>query len=278
MRPQIIPSLNSSRLEWFLEAWQLVPDGQPFQTAGSLLAPVMHQNSPAMLKVALHAEEARGCTHMRLWQGCGVAPVLRHGNGALLLERAAKPGRMMELARTGAPGDRDAMAAAVAVAKRLHRLATPTAHVVPLGQWFVALFRAAKYGGWWQECHQLAEQLLAGSHAPVPLHGDLHHGNILHFGPRGWLAIDPKGLWGEATFDYVNLLCNPDLPESVRLGQFDRRLADLAGIAEVDSRLLLAWVAAYSALSAAWLQEDGQPFEPQKQMAQLALRGLTGAS
>ena len=30
----------------------------------------------------------------------------------------------------------------------------------------------------------------------VPLHGDIDHGHILDFGPRGWLAIDPKRLIG----------------------------------------------------------------------------------
>lgn len=42
------------------------------------------------------------------------------------------------------------------------------------------------------------------------LHGDLHHGNVLDFGPLGWLAIDPKGLHGESGFDYANILSNPD--------------------------------------------------------------------
>ena len=39
---------------------------------------------------------------------------------------------------------------------------------------------------------------LAGEpHEIGVLHGDIHHGNILDFGARGWLAIDPKRLQGE---------------------------------------------------------------------------------
>jgi len=53
--------------------------------------------------------------------------------------------------------------------------------------------------------------LLADQHDVGVLHGDIHHGNILDFGPRGWLTIDPKGLIGERDFDYANLFCNPDL-------------------------------------------------------------------
>ncbi len=40
--------------------------------------------------------------------------------------------------------------------------------------------------------------------------GDLHHRNILDFGSRGWLAIDPKGILGERGFDFANIFCNPD--------------------------------------------------------------------
>jgi streptomycin 6-kinase len=39
--------------------------------------------------------------------------------------------------------------------------------------------------------------LLTTQREKVVLHGDMHHGNVLNFGSRGWLAIDPKGLIGE---------------------------------------------------------------------------------
>jgi streptomycin 6-kinase len=41
------------------------------------------------------------------------------------------------------------------------------------------------------------------------LHGDIHHENVKLSGKRGWLAIDPKGLYGERTYDAANVLCNP---------------------------------------------------------------------
>ncbi|MBH1547375.1 hypothetical protein I5U09_16900 [Stenotrophomonas maltophilia] len=61
-------------------------------------------------------------------------------------------------------------------------------------------------------CADTARRLLADPGDVVPLHGDIHHGNILDFGDRGWLAIDPKRLKGERGFDYANLFCNPDHP------------------------------------------------------------------
>jgi streptomycin 6-kinase len=102
-----------------------------------------------------------------------------------------------------------------------------------------------------------AERLLVGPRDIVALHGDIHHGNILDFGERGWLAIDPKGLLGERGFDYANLFCNPD---QVAAGpeRFDRRLAIVAELARLDRARLLDWILAWAGLSAAFHLEDGE--------------------
>jgi streptomycin 6-kinase len=41
------------------------------------------------------------------------------------------------------------------------------------------------------------------------LHGDIHHDNVLDFGARGRLAIDPKGLLGERGFEFAIFLPTP---------------------------------------------------------------------
>jgi streptomycin 6-kinase len=65
----------------------------------------------------------------------------------------------------------------------------------------------------------IADKLLDDPRDIVALHGDIHHGNILDFGERGWLAIDPKGLIGERGFDYANNFCNPDAAIATRPGR-----------------------------------------------------------
>ena len=55
-----------------------------------------------------------------------------------------------------------------------------------------------------------ANDLLSPPQDIVVLHGDLRHGNILNFGQRGWLAIDPKHIAGGRGFDFANMFCNPD--------------------------------------------------------------------
>ena len=89
------------------------------------------------------------------------------------------------------------------------------------------------------------------------LHGDIHHGNILDFGPRGWLAIDPKGLTGERAFDYANIFCNPDLETATSPGRLARRAEVVAEAAALNRGRLLQWIVAWAGLSAAFSIEDG---------------------
>ena len=84
------------------------------------------------------------------------------------------------------------------------------------------------------------------------VHGDMHHGNVLNFGPRGWLAIDPKGLIGERYFDYANIFCNPDNEMATRPGRLSRQVQVVSEAAHLECSRLLAWVAAWAGLSAAF--------------------------
>jgi streptomycin 6-kinase len=68
----------------------------------------------------------------------------------------------------------------------------------------------------------------------VVLHGDIHHGNILDAGQRGWLAIDPKGLIAERGFDFANMFCNPDLKTAVAPRRLARQASVVAEAADLD--------------------------------------------
>ena len=107
-------------------------------------------------------------------------------------------------------------------------------------------------------CAATARELLASERDVVALHGDIHHGNILDFGPRGWLAIDPKGLIGERGFDYANLFCNPEAEIATAPGRLARQVDVVAEAAGLDRRRLLKWIMAYAGLSAAWFLGDGE--------------------
>ena len=253
-----------------LARWDLVPDGEPIATPSSLLLAVRHNGVPAMLKVACDEEERRGGALMAWWDGDGAAKVLARHGPALLLERATGPRSLAAMAADGQ--DDEASCILCDVAMRLHvpRVA-PLPELVPLARWFEALAPAARtYGGLLARAGRAAQALLADPRDVVALHGDIHHGNVLDGGERGWLAIDPKGLLGERTFDFVNILRNPDAAVALAPGRFDRQVEVLAAAASVDRRRLLDWTLAFAGLSASWHLTEGTPADLDFAIAALA--------
>jgi streptomycin 6-kinase len=117
------------------------------------------------------------------------------------------------------------------------------------------------------EAAAVAERLFADPPDHRPLHGDIHHENIIE-GPRGWLAIDPKGLIGDRAFDAANLFYNPiESPlrhSETRVASVSAILSARTGIAPAH---LLDHAFAFSALSASWHVEDGNLDEAQASLA-----------
>jgi len=97
------------------------------------------------------------------------------------------------------------------------------------------------------------------------LHGDLHHANILDGGELGWLAIDPKGLFGERAYDYANILCNPDGPTAIAPGRLAVQAAVISEAARLPFERVLGWTHAHAGISAAWCMQDG--FDPRAALA-----------
>ena len=152
--------------------------------------------APAILKVSHASEEIAGGALMAWWGGDGAARVLAREGDALLLERAtgaALAGRD-GARRRGRRGDahplrrrRTAARAPPGAAAGQPRAA---ADLVPA----TVARPPRRTAGLYAKSAAAARALLAEPREVSVVHGDLHHGNVLDFGPRGWLAIDPKGL------------------------------------------------------------------------------------
>jgi streptomycin 6-kinase len=260
----------------YLKRWELLPDGEPIVTHCSRLLPVRQHGVPAMLKVALEAEEKLGWVLMTWWDGHGAARVLAHDTDALLIERATGTTSLSRLARNG--HDDEASRIICSVVAKLHAPGKmPPAELIPLGQWFADLTLAAdKHGGIIVRCAATARELLASPEDVVALHGDIHHENILDFGKRGWLAIDPKRLIGERGFDYANVFCNPDHRTATAPGRLARQVDVIAEAASLDRTRLLKWILAWAGLSAVWFINDGMPAHTDIDVANLAAAELGG--
>jgi streptomycin 6-kinase len=257
-----------------LARWELVPDGESFKTPSSLLLPVRRNGEPAMLKIPREEEERRGGRLMAWWGGDGAARVLAQDEQALLIERAQGPRSLAAMVADG--HDDEASRILCDVAARLHRpRATPPPELVPLSRWFEALSPAARtHGSVLAQADAAAQALLTAPRDVVVLHGDIHHGNVLDGGERGWLAIDPKDLLGERTFDFVNILRNPDAAAALAPGRFARQVEVLAAAASLERRRLVEWTLAFAGLSASWHLADGTPATLDFAVAGLAAAAL----
>ncbi|MFJ2523886.1 aminoglycoside phosphotransferase family protein [Pseudomonas capeferrum] len=254
----------------YLKRWGLTIDGDAFVSLNGNLLPVRQGNVPAMLKVSQEPEEQAGSQLMAWWDGDGAAPVLAHQGEALLMKRAQGPATLIQMVNSGR--DDEAIRILCAVVARLHTpRSKPIPELVPLGQWFESLLSAAAtHYGILEHCAGAARELLAAPLDVAVLHGDIHHGNVLDFGQAGWLAIDPKGLYGERGFDYANILCNPDEASALAPEYFARRIALIADASGIDRRRLLQWVLAWTGLSATWMLEDGADPRSRLELAKLA--------
>lgn len=252
------PSLEIDPFAPWLRAWGLVPDGASFQTeyTASRLLPVRKDGLACMLKIATADEEVRGGALMEWWAGQGAAPVIARDGPALLLERAISPEGLSSMAKRGA--DPEALAILCDALAALHRPRRAAPPLPPLAVWFRDLNAMAGVDPRLAEAAALGRELLATTHDQVVLHGDMHHENLLDFGPRGWLAIDPKGLMGERACDYANIFRNPDQETALAPSRMQARLHQVSEAASLAPDRLLRWVAAHAGLSAAWSLMDGK--------------------
>jgi streptomycin 6-kinase len=249
--------------------WGLVADGDPIATHSSDLLPALKDGVPVMLKIARVKDERLGARLMERWGRQGAARVLGLDGDALLMERAAGRKSLNAMVRNGE--DDEASRILCSVAAELHAPhGEPLPSLVPLSRWFSALWPMAERHDNLAKAAAIAKDLLANQGDVTVLHGDIHHGNVLDFGPRGWLAIDPKGLIGERTFDFVNILRNPETGVALAPGRLGRQASVIAEAAGLDRTRLLQWTVAFTGLSAAWILGDGGTPDVDMAVAELA--------
>lgn len=209
-----------------------------------------------MLKIPLTSEEKTGSKLLDWWDGKGAVSVIRSDDDAILMERIIDNYSLRSMALNG--NDDEATRIICEVANLLHTDRNkPLPKLIPLNSWFKDLFLSAnKYGEPFLKAAEIARSVLENQTEPIVLHGDLHHDNILYSPERGWLAIDPKGLLGEKTFDYVNILCNPTKEIAISEGRLMKQLKIISKNTEIEINHLLKWTIAWAGLSAVWYLND----------------------
>ncbi len=264
--------------------WSLVVAPPVPNLSYNYVAPAVRSDGVEMiLKLGVpHAELRSEIAALRLYAGHGCAMLLDADSeqGYLLLERLRPGTPLADLA-----GDEQATAIAAEVMRQLWRPVPPDHTFPTVARWAEGLQRLrAEFGGGTGpfpprlvgKAERLFADLLGSMDAPVLLHGDLHHWNILAAERRPWLAIDPKGIVGEPAYEVGALLRNrlDAAPDIRRLTV--QRVDQLAEALGFDRQRLLAWCLAQAVLSAWWSYEDhGGGWEEMIEFAEL-LDGLVG--
>jgi streptomycin 6-kinase len=204
-----------------------------------------------------------GLDALLLYGGGGMVRVLEaeRDDRVVLMERVV-PGETL----WHAPID-EALEAIASVMTKL-RAAPPAGHSYPDARSYhrawpnhVRLYRGA--GPIDADLFEIGERLFVelcdSSTAPVVLHGDLHYGNVLSSDREGWLAIDPKGIVGEASYEVGDLFRNrvDELYESSDPVRAMRRRVDaVADLTGFDRERIRGWALAQAVLSEIWTADD----------------------
>lgn len=217
-----------------------------------------------ILKPAAAEEEGRGARLMNWYSGEGAATVFDIHGDTIFMEWL-DGGTLGDPVRAGR--DEEGTVAICTVISGLHRPRpdAPT-DLLPLRERFQVLFDT-DVRQWPHTARDLyaraagvALKLFDKPSPSIPLHGDLHHDNIMS-SPRGWLAIDPKGIIGDPAYEVANVFRNPY--PAHKLVADPQRIAALADAFAArlgfDRKHVLGYAAAHSALSACWDLNAGNP-------------------
>jgi streptomycin 6-kinase len=175
---------------WHLAAPRLVAS-TPRATVWQVTRP---DGQSAALKILRpgEMEKARGFRTLAALDGRGAVRVLAQAEDAILMEWC-DGSSLGDLSRSGQ--DDAATTALCTVIRTLHTAPCDPAGLWPLAATFAPLTAPALDGDL-ATAARIARACLADPRPTQALHGDLHHDNVLST-PRGWLAIDPKGLCGD---------------------------------------------------------------------------------
>jgi streptomycin 6-kinase len=197
--------------------WHIRIAGEPFELSYNFVAPALTaQDREVVVKIGVPNPELRNeIGTLRLYGGGAAVQLLDADDqkGLLLLERL-RPGGMLACVE-------DDERATLIAAQTMRELWPPLPAEPPFptaADWASGLRHLRqRFGGGTgpfnsrlvQTAESLFKELLVSGDSPVLVHGDLHHFNILSATRRPWVAIDPKGLAADRTYEVGALLRNP---------------------------------------------------------------------
>lgn len=267
-----------SRLSEHATQWNVAVD-KSLETDTSLIGFGSQSNQPVVLKIIkLPGDEWNCGTVLEAFHGNGFVRAYQHAPGAVLMERLTPGGSLVDLSLNGRDAEAfeilaDVLAQMFSSEISFNLTQFPTVlDWAKAFDWYVAsghqqipktLVQAGQY---------VFLELCASQQQPRLLHGDLHHYNVLFDSGRGWLAIDPKGVFGELEYEVGAVMRNPaeGLELFLTSSTIERRLEQLATRLNLNYERALRWTFAQAVLSAIWSVEDGSKLDEAAPVLRLA--------
>ncbi|MBW7876543.1 MAG: fructosamine kinase family protein [Candidatus Cloacimonetes bacterium] len=204
----------------YLKHWNLIQDGDEILTHSSLLLPVRKNAEPLMLKIVdLNDDEALAWQILKIYNGRGAVFLVDASGPAQLLERITPDERVADLESMVLSGkEEQALDILCQSVINLQTIVRESSSFKPVNSFHSRILEMQKHMQsrvFLKETQSMLQSALSVSlelekdHCQIPLHGDLHHFNLLNSKTRGWLAIDPKGIYGSREYDFAIPLCNP---------------------------------------------------------------------
>jgi streptomycin 6-kinase len=259
----------------WLARWGLTFEGRPAPPGGREPYPgtgevafVRRGDEALVLKlIPAGTDEARSGEVLAHWAGRGAVRLVEAAPGAVLIERATPGEDLSSLVKAG--GDEAATSILSGVMAQLNRPPPAGASFRTIADWGAGFARArpAAVGAGMDarlidRAQELFDSLVATQGPPILLHGDLQHYNVVRDAARGWLAIDPKGVLGEAAYEtgamLRNPVANPELYADAAI--IERRALMISARLGHPYERVIGWAFSQWVLSVMWAIEDGLAF------------------
>lgn len=255
-----------------MEQWGCVPDGDLFFSHFSLLWPVKKGEDLLMLKVVCpNLADPHTAEILKFYDSYGCVTLVKHLETIQLIERIATDHTTPCLSDMVANNqDHEATLILCETIAKLH--SHDFKHHEGLKYFSPFRHRSEEMKGYMLEgrihdqhrplidcAYTLCDELIDETPERfVPLHGDIHHNNVLLSPQRGWLALDPKGILGPRAYEYAVILCNPYAHKDIitNKARMQQHAQIISEHANVDLDLLYRFTFLHACQCAAWSQCD----------------------
>ena len=216
------------------------------------------ERRPIVLKLSLDTKALnKEATALKAFKGYGAVDIIDQTDGALLLE-CATPGSSLK--HLFPNRETEAIVIACEAIEKLHGVPIINQNgFSTINDWLTALDKPCEQlGQSLIKARTLRNELLNTMDAPILLHGDLHHDNILAH-DNNWKVIDPKGVIGELSYEVGCFIRNPldtlpNHPDSLKI--ITNRINTFSENLGLNPNRITKWCFVQTVLASVWSLED----------------------